>query len=279
MPSFYCIHDGFYSGIDKRLHSLRIACSKYNVPFKDMDSQKVDFTDLPLLKKGDMLYNAARGGETLESLLIRPFVKTFYVQNPMLVENNGDTIKYAVVHDKLDIPTPKTIFRCHNNKKDLKGIISQLGGFPVVLKIHGGTKGVGTMIFSDYPSFYSVTDYFFNNKTDFILRTYIPPKEIARLIVVGNEVVAANIKHVPPDDFRTSVDYSLPIPKKYSSYIEQVAIKAAISANLENCGVDILIDKSDHPYVLEVNMPHDFSTVIATGNDIADKMIQHILSK
>lgn len=277
MPTFYCIHDGYYKGIAERIQSIKDACLIRSISFVDLDSQTIDFTQLLPLIKGDMLYNVARGGEVLETLLLGPDVKSFYIQNPLLIENNSDTIKYSLVHDKLSLPTPKTIFKNVAKKESLKRSIDHLGGFPVVIKISGGTKGIGTVIVSDYPSFYSITDLLFSQKSSFILREYIHPVEIARLIVVGNEVVASNKKLVPEDDFRSSVDHDLPIPKKYDDRIEKVAITAAHSANMTNCGVDILIDKFNNPFVLEVNMPHDFvTTEEATGIDISGKMIDYL---
>jgi len=280
MATFYCLHGKSYKGIDERVLSLKKACHSRNVNFVELDSEDLDFTNLPKLEKGDMLYNVARGGEVLETLLLSEGVRTFYTHAPLLVENNSDTVKYSMVHERFNLPAPKTVFENLNDKSALNRNLNYLGGFPIIIKTLGGTKGVGTVLASDSSSFYSITDLLFEQEIHFILREYIEPKEIARLIVIGKEVVASNKKLIPKDDFRSSVDNQLPIPTKYSNAIEQLAIKAAHTANMENCGVDILIDLENKPYILEVNMPHDFvTTEEATGIDISGMMIDHLLSK
>ncbi len=280
MPTFFCIHEGFYEGVQQRIESLQRACSKFSVQFQAMNALDHDYSSLPSPGPEDMVYNVARGGEILETLLLQSPAKSYYVNPPLLIENNRDTIKYAMVHDQTDLPTPKTIFHCNRDKKRKKVQVEHLGGFPVILKTGGGTKGVGTMIIPDMPSFLSITDFLHESHIPYIMREYIEPEEIARLIVIGANVVAANKKLIPEGDFRTSVDNQLPIPKRYSSDVEALAVAAAHSANFTNCGVDILIDKNGNPFILEVNMPHDYvTTEIATGIDIPGAMISYLLSK
>ena len=280
MPSFYCIHDGYYKGVHDRITSLKSACEYRNVEFIDVDCEYFDHSKLPNLNPDDMMYNVARGGEVTESIFLRYDVKTFYVSNPSFMTNNSDTVKYSLLHDNLGIPGPKTIFHTTNNEELLKKYVLDLGGFPLILKTYGGTKGVGVVYISDFLTLKSMADLLTHQSEQFILRTYIPPKEIARLKVIGDRVVASNSKAIPKDDFRSSVQNQLPEPKIYSSAIQQLAVTAAHSANLMNCGVDILIDHEEKAYVLEVNMPHDFTTTEkATGIDLAGPMIDFILQR
>ena len=280
MPRFFAIHEGYYSGVKERLESIALVCREFDVDFISLDANEVDYSSLPILNPDDCLYNVARGAEILETLLLQHNPRTYYVTNPLLIENNGDTTKYSIVHDQTDIPTPLTIFKCSRDKNQMKKYIDYLGGFPIVVKVSGGTKGVGTMKLNDFPSLFSVTDYLFECDTPFMLREYINPSEIARLIVVGSEVVYANEKLISKDDFRTSISDQLPIIKKYPAHIEVVSIQASHAANFDNCGVDVLIDDAGNPFILEVNMPHDFiSYDMDQRLHIARCMVKHILTK
>ena len=277
---FFCIHDGCYAGIQDRLDSIKRACDQLDVEFVDLDASKIDYSVIPDPRRGDMMYNVARGGEILESILLTDQLRTFYINQPALIENNGDTTKYSLLHNKCKISAPKTIFSINKDRKLLHSAVDYLNSFPLIIKTAGGSKGEGVMVVNGYPGLFSLVDYLIAKGENFILREYIEPKEIARLIVVGNEVVAANSKLIPDDDFRSCVHDNLPIPKKYSESIESLAIRASHLANFENCGVDILIDENDKGYVLEVNMPHDFvTTEQATGIDISSKMVRHLLAK
>lgn len=277
---FYCLHEGFYRGVQQRLDSFQNACSALGIAFVALDSLKIDYSELPVLGKTDLLYNATRGSESLENLLLNKDVTTFYIHNPELVANNVDTTKYSILHDKAKIPGPKTIYQLSNERTLLHRYVAALGGFPLILKSTGSTLGIGTIKVDNFQTLYSIADFMIAKGLAFILRQYIVPKEVARLIVLGNEVIAANQKLIPEGDFRTSVVDQLPIPKKYAPEIEQMAISATRLLNFEQAGVDILIDENEQPYLLEVNMPHSFvATQKATGIDIAFKMLEFLINK
>lgn len=277
---FYCLHEGFYSGVQQRLDSFQNACSALGIAFVALDSLKIDYSELPVLGKTDLLYNATRGSESLENLLLNQEVTTFYIQNPELVANNVDTTKYSILHDKAKIPAPKTIYQLSNERTLLHRYVAALGGFPLILKATGSTLGIGTIKVDNFQTLYSIADFLIAKGLTFILRQYIVPKEVARLVVLGNEVIAANQKLIPEGDFRTSVAEQMPIPKKYPPEIEQMAISATRLLNFEQAGVDILIGVNEQPFLLEVNMPHSFvATQKATGIDIAFKMLEFLMNK
>ena len=277
--TFYCIHEGFYAGISDRLESLKTACHQAGIQFMALNALDIDYSHLPILTTKDGLYNVARGGEVMESLLLQFEPKTFYLNRPLYVENNKDTTKYSILLDKFDIPSPKTIYSHSNDPNRLLQSVTRLNGFPVILKTRGESTGIGTMLLSDQFSLLSVVDYLNNKKVSYILREYLQPKEVARFIVIGNQVVASNVKNIPDHDFRTSVKNQLPVHKRYPAEVEELAIQAAKASNFANAGIDILIDKQNHAYVLEVNMPHDFTTTEkATGIPVAQQMVKWLFS-
>ena len=279
MHSFYCLHDAYYPGVAERIESLKNACSKRQVRFFDMDCSTFNHLEVPQLSENDMMYNVARGGEEMENLFLHTGVKTFYKDPPLFIFKNSDTVKYSLIHSKQDLPAPKTVFHSTNEDGLLRAYTKFLGGFPLVLKTYGGTRGVGAIYISDHKNLKSIADLLVSRNEAFILREYIQAQEIARLIVIGNKVIASNAKQIPRGDFRSSVQNRLPEPKIYNEDIQHLAVKASHSANFLNCGVDILIDQSGEPFLLEVNMPHDFTTTEkSTGIDIAGAMIDLLLN-
>ena len=113
---FYCLHEGYYQGIQERIDLLNKACKLSGIKFNSIDSLTCDYSNLPRLNRGDILYNVGRGSETLESLLINKSTTTFYIENPKYISYNSDTIKYSMVHEKnglssqnhiLDFPRPE----------------------------------------------------------------------------------------------------------------------------------------------------------------------------
>lgn len=278
MGNFFILHETTNSDIQERINMIVTSADKAGIVCVVLDSSKTDHSKTAVLQKGSFLYNISRGSKHLELLMLNDHVTTFYRTRPEMVRLN--TIEQAIAFRKVGILTPPAIFHATNEKSLLLSYISKLGGFPIIVKISGGTKGVGTMITHNIASLQSIADYLISIRVNFMLIKYIEPKEVARLIVIGNRVIASNRKLIPEGDFRTSVKNELPEPKIYPDYIQKLAVRTAEVANSENCGIDILIDKENTPYVLEANMPHDFiTTVKATGIDVTGAMVDFLLTK
>lgn len=278
MSKLYIIHEGQNPDIEERILMLKNSAEKASISCDILDSSKTDHSCIPVPRKGDFLYNITRGSQHLELSMLNIDVTTFYRIRPEFVRLN--TIEQAIAFKKGGILTPPTIFHSTREKSLLLSYISKLGGFPIIVKISGGTRGIGTIITHDISSLQSIADYLVSISVKFMLIKYLAPMEVARLIVIGNRVIASNRKPIPDGDFRTSVKYLLPEPKVYSSGVQQLAVRAAEIANSENCGIDILIDHKGEAYVLEANMPHDFvTTVKATGIDITGAMVNFLIEK
>lgn len=278
MGKLFILHETANSDIKERISMLVASADKVGIECHVLDSSKTDHSDVAVLQKGDFLYNISRGSQHLELLMNNDHVTTFYRTRPQIVRLN--TIEQAIAFKKIGLLTPPTIFHSTNKKDLLLSYISKLGGFPIIIKISGGTKGIGTMITRDIATLQSIADYLVSISVKFMLIKYIEPKEVARLIVIGNSVIASNRKLIPEGDFRTSVKNQLPEPKIYPDHIQKMAVRTAEVANSENCGVDILIDKENTAYVLEANMPHDFvTTVKTTGIDVTGAMMNFLIAK
>lgn len=278
MSQLYILHEAITRDIEERIAMLTLSAEKVGLSCHVLDSSKTDHSNITIPEKGDFLYNISRGSQHLELSMLNSHVTTFYRITPQIVRLN--TIEQAIAFKKAGLQTPPTIFHSTNEKSLLLSYISKLGGFPIIVKISGGTKGIGTMITRDIASLQSIADYLISISVKFMLIKYIEPKEVARLIVIGDSVIASNRKPIPEGDFRTSVKNSLPEPKIYPGSIQQMAVQTAMIANSENCGVDVLIDQKGIPFVLEANMPHDFvTTVKATGIDVTGAMINFLIQK
>ncbi len=278
MNKLYILHEAITKEIEERIVMFILSAEKAGLSCHILDSSKTDHSNIIIPQKGDFLYNISRGSQHLELSMLNNQVTTFYRITPQIVRLN--TIEQAIAFKKAGLHTPPTIFHSTNEKNLLLSYISKLGGFPIIVKISGGTKGIGTMITRDIASLQSISDYLVSISVKFMLIKYIEPKEVARFIVIGDRVIASNRKPIPEGDFRTSVKSSMPEPKIYSENIQQMAVQTAGIANSENCGVDILIDQEGIPFVLEANMPHDFvTTVKATGIDVTGAMVNFLVTK
>ena len=279
--NFYCLHEGFYEGVQLRLDQLKAACEKQRVEFVALNSLTADYSRLPTLTKNDLLYSCARGSQTLESILLNENVTTFYVKNPALNQTFTST-DWSILHDKANIPAPKTIYHLTDDRALLKKYIDYLGGFPLVIKVAGGTRGIGTIKIETWQNLISTVDYLATTNNSFILRQFIQARSGCRLIVLGNEVIAGADFAMNENDFRNAVVLSEVkyYAREYPETLKRLAVKAAHIANVEWAGVDFLEDENGNYLLLEINFPTGFSGLIdVCGVDIPEKMIAYLKDK
>lgn len=279
---FYCLHEGYYEGVQLRLDQLKSACEKLYIEFIALNSLTVDYSNLPTLTKTDLLYNVARGSETLETLLLNNDVTTFYINNPDFIVTNPDTTKYSILHDKANLPSPKTIYHITADRQLLKKYVDCLGNFPIIIKATGSTRGIGTIKIDSWQNLISTVDYLMETGDKFILRQFIKAKSGCRMIVLGNEVIAAADFAMNKDDFRNAVILSEMqyFNREYSESLKLLAVKATHIANTEFSGVDFLEDENGNYCLLEINFPTGFSSLIdLCGVDIPYKIVEYLKKK
>lgn len=123
MINLYALHEGYYEGVQKRIELLKDACKKKDINFICIDSLEFDYTNIPNLTKQDLLYNFARGSQTLENLLLNDYATTFYLKNPKL-NTFRSTTDWSIIHDKLGLQSPKTIYNLTANRTLLKSMLT-----------------------------------------------------------------------------------------------------------------------------------------------------------
>jgi glutathione synthase/RimK-type ligase-like ATP-grasp enzyme len=279
---FYFLHEGFYEGVQFRLDQIKLACEKLNVEFIAINSLMADYSKLPTLTKTDLLYNATRGSETLETLLLNKEVTTFYIHNPDFVVSNPDTTKYSIIHDKANLLSPKTIFNITADRQLLKKYVDYLGGFHSIIKAIGSTRGIGTIKIDSWQSLISTVDYLIKTTDKFIIRQFINANHGARVMVLGDEVVAYKKFLFQEDDFRNAPILS---QTRYEAIeiddaLKNLCIESVHLANLEMAGVDLLFEKeTGKAYLLEINFPTGFQSFMDNVPLITEKWIQYLIDK
>ena len=278
--TFYAIHEGFYEGVEQRLQLLAQACKSRDVSFIALDSLGCDYTHLPKPGKGDMLYNCARGSQVLESLLLNPEVATFYVRNP---EYNliTSTSTWSMLHDKAGLPVPRTIYGISSDREFLKRYVDYLGGFPVVAKLEGGTRGVGAIKIDTWQGLISTMDYLLTTGQRFILREFIDAQYGVRAMVLGDQVIASAKFLFQHGDFRNAPLFGQTRyePMTLTPEVEALCVKATRIANLEMSGTDLLFDSAGKPFLLEINLPTGFQTFAVEPWLIQDQWVDFLLRK
>jgi hypothetical protein len=277
---FYGLHEGFYDGVSQRIEVLTRACESLDLEFICIDSLAFDYSNIPVLTKSDLLYNFARGSATLESLLLNDDVTTFYITNPALLSFRT-TPDWSIIHHKAGLRSPRTIYQLTTDRALLRKYVEYLRGFPIVLKLRGGTRGIGTIKIESWHSLISTADYLITTGESFMLREFIDAEYGARVVVLGVDVVWSVRFGFEDDDFRNaptrhSTSYQ---PLTLHNETRNFCIQAVHSANLEMAGVDILFDREHRPYLLEINFPTGFASFQESADAVLSQMLGHLVTK
>lgn len=243
--------------------------------FKQQDLQIP--TDPYMLYRSSVLPQA----RAIEKLMLSPLAKTFFANYERSFVDVDNVVTASIIHEKHQVPLPKTWFLQVADRAYLKQIVESLGGFPLVVKATGGSHGVGVMKVDSLSGLYSLLDVLQANNINYVLREMIDVKASSRLVVIGNSVVDSIEYRAPEDDFRSNEGHVPNVfAKKFDEQTQAMAIKAVNLLGLEFGGVDILIDAQGNRFLTEVNFPCYFPRCQnLTGTDVAGKMIEWLANK
>jgi hypothetical protein len=277
-PSFWCIDDGVP---ESTVSTLRAACEARDIPFEIIEPGSFDWDPARRLQPGDLLYRAAisLAGIRVEQFLHGPGVATFYKDADDGIFFDAST--YPLHFERAGLPVPRTIYCATTNRALLRSFVDQLGGFPIVLKFTGGSRGVGVIQVDSQPALVSLVDYALSQGRNPLLCAYVDNAVHWRVVVVGDRAVAAYRNPTDEDDFRTyGSDAIEDFTATPDPELAALAIRAVHTLRLEFGGVDILEHASGRYYVLESNFPCYFAHAqLVAGIDVAGAMVDHLQEK
>jgi ribosomal protein S6--L-glutamate ligase len=188
-----------------------------------------------------------------------------------------DKLRSLQIMSKSGIGIPKSVFARHPKADEIKALIQEVGGTPIILKLLEGTHGTGVIKADSVSSAKSAVEAFSGIKRDLIVQEFIEEaggKDI-RALVVDGEVVGAMERSGQEGEFRSNlhkggVAQAIEIDKK----IKSTALEATKLMGLTVAGVDLLLSKRG-PLVIEVNSSPGLQGIErATKFDIAGKIIE-----
>ena len=164
-----------------------------------------------------------------------------------------------------------------NKPGDVKDLIKQVGGAPLVIKLLEGTQGIGVVLAETQKAAESVIEGFMGVKANILIQQFVKEAKGAdiRCLVIGDKVVAAMKRQGAPGEFRSNLHRGGSAELvKISPKERATAIKAAKTMGLNVCGVDLL-RSNEGPVVMEVNSSPGLEGIEgACGKDIAGMIIE-----
>lgn len=193
-----------------------------------------------------------------------------------------DKLRSLQMLSKSGVGIPKSVFARHPKADDVKVMIQEAGGTPVILKLLEGTHGTGVIKADSVSSAKSAVEAFSGIKKDIIVQEFIEEakgKDI-RAFVVDGEVVGAMERSGQEGEFRSNLHKGgVAKPIELTIKEKAVAVEAANLHGLTVAGVDMLMS-SRGPLIIEVNSSPGLQGIErATGLDIAGKIIEAAVKK
>ena len=202
---------------------------------------------------------------------------TYCVNESVAITRSRDKLRSIQLLSRKGIGIPITAYA--NSPDDIDGLIREVGGAPLVIKLLEGTQGIGVVLAETKKAAESVIQAFMGVNSNILIQEFI--KEAGgsdiRCLVVGGKVIAAMQRTAPPGEFRSNLHRggSAKLVKLKSA--ERIAaVKAANAMGLNVCGVDLLRSNRG-PLIMEVNSSPGLCGIEeATKEDVAGMIIEFI---
>lgn len=213
------------------------------------------------------------------SAIVRQFemMGTFCVNESVAITRSRDKLRSLQLLSRKGVGLPRTGFA--NKPDDIKDLIKNVGGAPVVIKLLEGTQGIGVVLGETQKSAECIIEAFMGIKVNILVQEFIEEAGGAdiRCFVVGNKVVAAMKRQGVDGEFRSNLHRGGTAKIiKLSKDERETAIKAAKVMGLGVCGVDILQAKTG-PVVMEVNSSPGLEGIeTATKRNVAGMIYEYI---
>ena len=212
------------------------------------------------------------------SSIVRQFEmqNAFTTTSSIAIVRSRDKLRSMQLLAKAGVGIPKTVFA--RETADFEGVLEQVGGAPVIIKVARGTHGNGVVLAETRKAALAVMQAFYVEGVNFLVQEFVAESAGAdiRAFVVNGKVVASMLRQSLDDDFRSNLHQGgHGIPIELTDAERRTAIKAAKAMGLPICGVDMM-RSARGPLVLEVNSSPGFGIEKITGADIAGKIMDYV---
>ncbi|MEF1291637.1 30S ribosomal protein S6--L-glutamate ligase [Vibrio sp. M260118] len=202
---------------------------------------------------------------------------TFNVNESVAISRSRDKLRSLQLLSRKGVGLPRTGFA--SKPDNIKDLIKNVGGAPLVIKLLEGTQGIGVVLAETSKAAESIIEAFMGLKANILIQEYIKESGGAdiRCLVIGGRVVAAMKRQAAEGEFRSNLHRGGSAEViRLTKEERETAVAAAKIMGLNFCGVDLLRSNSG-PMVMEVNSSPGLEGIEkATNLDVAGKLYEFI---
>lgn len=202
---------------------------------------------------------------------------TFNINESVAISRSRDKLRSLQLLSRKGIGLPRTGFA--SKPDNIKDLIKNVGGAPVVIKLLEGTQGIGVVLADTAKAAESIIEAFMGLKANILVQEFIKEAGGAdiRCLVIGGRVVAAMKRQGAEGEFRSNLHRGGSAEVvKLSKEERETAVNAAKAMGLNMCGVDLLRSQNG-PMVMEVNSSPGLEGIeAATGKNVAGMVFEFL---
>ncbi|KGY09856.1 MULTISPECIES: 30S ribosomal protein S6--L-glutamate ligase [Vibrio] len=202
---------------------------------------------------------------------------TFNVNESVAISRSRDKLRSLQLLSRKGVGLPRTGFA--SKPDNIKDLIKNVGGAPLVIKLLEGTQGIGVVLAETSKAAESIIEAFMGLKANILIQEYIKESGGAdiRCLVIGGRVVAAMKRQAAEGEFRSNLHRGGSAEViRLTKEERETAVSAAKIMGLNFCGVDLL-RSNNGPMVMEVNSSPGLEGIEkATNLDVAGKLYEFI---
>ena len=250
----------------------------------DPESNKKDIikidpnSDIVIVRKA-----ASQTEKGLSLISVLESKNVFIINSRKTIELCNNKLNTTIATEKAGIRNPKTIILSECDRNVLYNIMDKFNKnkYPVVLKTILGEHGIGVMIIESFESLYSVLQTVWSKKIQVVVQEYIESKYDIRVIVINGKAIAAMKRIKMEGEFRTNAAQGSTVKNhKLTPEQEEMALQSTDAVYGYWIGCDLIMDKRDNLYLLEVNASAGTEGIEkASGKNIVGELIDTILDK
>ena len=202
-------------------------------------------------------------------------VKTLTSSLGLMLSRDKFKCMQCLVEHEIAVPTTYLSEDLH----EAEDIVTKKMGYPFILKLIEGTQGIGVFLIQDQKTAERYFDLYSGSKNKVIVQKFVSESfgRDIRIIVVGDQVIAAMERVASANEFRSNIHRGGSGKLvELSAAEKELAIKTAKVLGLNIAGVDIIRSKSG-PLLLEVNSSPGIEGIEKTTSiNVASSIIKYM---
>ncbi|WP_449405403.1 ATP-grasp domain-containing protein [Methanococcus aeolicus] len=195
--------------------------------------------------------------------------------------NNSDSIETCqnkyLTYLKLKEVMPKSFLTYANDFKNVENELKANNfNFPVVVKPIYGGYGNGVLKVNNLGELNNIFELLKNNGNELFVQELLDFKHDIRAFVINNKIICAMERIPSNNDWRANYSRGAKIKEfKLNKDTEKLILNSVKKIGANIVGVDVLIDKNNKPYILEMNITPQFRGIMNFA-DVPGEILKYL---